>query len=43
MIAVKNHCNYLCGKKLRGSNPTKIPKPEQEPNPVLVRKFNQNF
>ena len=42
MIAVKNHCNHLCGKKLRGPNPAKIPKPAQEPNPVLVGMFDYN-
>ena len=28
MVAVKNHCNYLCGKKIRGPNPTKFSKPD---------------
>ena len=32
----------MCGKKLRGPNPTKIPKPSQEPNPVLVGMFDYN-
>jgi hypothetical protein len=39
MLAVKNQCNYLCGKKLRGPNPTRIPKPDYEPNPVLLSMF----
>jgi hypothetical protein len=42
MVAVKNHCNYLGGKRIRGPNPAKIPKPSQEPNPVLVGMFDYN-
>ena len=42
MIAAKNHCNYLCGKKTPRIQPHKNSKVEQEPNPVLVGMLDNN-
>jgi hypothetical protein len=41
MVAVKNCCNYKFQKKVR-PNPTKIPKPVHDPNPVLTGMFDHN-